>query len=197
MSLSALPMHRRPLLDLLEVHRHRWPEDDARVTQICHFVRTHPDCFERSCAPGHITGSAWIVSADRRAVLLTHHRKLNRWLQLGGHADGDPNPLQVAQREAEEESGLAHFHLLPGPDGHHPIDLDIHAIPARGSEPEHLHYDIRFLLLAGPDQELRISDESHALRWVPWDDLGQCTTEPSIQRMAGRAQRLLRGAPTV
>ena len=70
------------------------------------FVRAHPDCLARTCAPGHLTGSAWIVSPDRRRTLLTHHRKLGKWLQLGGHADGDADLLAVALREAREESGL-------------------------------------------------------------------------------------------
>ena len=184
-------MHRRPLLDLLETHLGRWPEDHLRVDHVRQFVRNHPDCFARRCVEGHVTGSAWIVSADHRQVLLTHHRKLDRWLQLGGHADGDPDLLQVALREAREESGLANFELLPGPDGPRPLDVDVHVIPARGGEPAHLHYDIRFLLLAAPDQRLEISDESHDLRWVPWAEVTRLTDEVSIRRMAARAQRVL------
>lgn len=184
-------MHRRPLLDLLDAHLRRWPADHVAVDHVRQFARNHPDCFERTCVEGHITGSAWIVSADRRTVLLTHHRKLDRWLQLGGHADGDPDPLAVAQREAREESGLADFDLLPGDAGRLPLDVDVHVIPARGAEPAHLHHDIRFLLLARPGQTIAVSDESHDLRWVPWGEIATLTDEPGIARMAARARALL------
>lgn len=182
-------MHRRPLLDSLDAHIARWPDDHVRADHVRQFVRNHPDCFERTCLEGHITGSAWIVSPDHDAVLLTHHRKLDRWLQLGGHSDGVADPLEVALREACEESGLPHFIVAPEADG--PLDVDVHVIPARGDEPAHLHHDIRYLLIADPAEPLRISDESHDLKWVRWDAIAELTTETSIQRMAARARRLL------
>jgi 8-oxo-dGTP pyrophosphatase MutT (NUDIX family) len=186
-------MHRRPLLALIEAHRTRHPEDDERARAVMHFVRGHVDCFERRCAPGHVTGSAWIVSPDHGQVLLTHHRKLGRWLQLGGHADGDPEVFAVALREAREESGLSHFSTLPG-GAERLLDLDVHEIPANRSEPAHLHLDVRFLLIAAPGQVLRCSEESEALRWVPWADLPELATEASLLRMARRAQLLLEQA---
>lgn len=182
-------MHRGPLLALLEAHLASHPEDHLRIDHVRQFVRTHPDCFERTCAEGHITGSAWIVCATTGHVLLVHHRKLDRWLQPGGHADGDPDPLAVARREAEEESGLTHF--LPVPGGDLPLDVDVHRIPARGAEPAHLHHDIRFLFLAAPDQTLRLSDESTALRWVAPGDLPGFGVDESVLRMATRAREIL------
>jgi 8-oxo-dGTP pyrophosphatase MutT (NUDIX family) len=184
-------MHRLPLLALLEEFRARRPQDGACVDRIVRFVDAHPDCFDRRCLPGHITGSAWIVSPDRQQVLLTHHRKLGRWLQLGGHADGDPDVFAVALREAREESGLQRFAVLPGAAGRVPLDLDVHEIPAHGSEPAHLHHDVRFLLLAEPGQGLQTSDESHALRWVPWQALPGIAAEESLLRMDRRARELL------
>ena len=151
------------------------------------FVRGHPDCFDRSCPPGHVTGSAWIVSADHRTVLLTLHRKLGRWLQLGGHADGDPDPLRVALREAREESGIEHFSVV----GDGPLDVDVHEIPAYGRDAAHLHYDVRWLLVAPAGQAVRVSDESHALRWVAVGDLDAVLDETSLRRMARRARTLL------
>lgn len=183
-------MHREPLLRLLEAHRARFPEDAARVDTVAAFVRAHADCFERACLPGHVTGSAWVVSADRGSVLLTHHRKLDRWLQVGGHADGDPDPLRVALREAEEESGLR-VAPFSGPDGVLPLDVDVHEIPPHGAEPAHLHHDVRFLLIAPPGQTLRVSDESHDVRWVPRERLALLVDEASILRMHARAARLL------
>ena len=184
-------MHRRLLLDVLDRYRELHPEESAVAEQIASFARAHSDCFERTCLPGHVTGSAWIVSADHRQVLLTHHRKLDRWLQLGGHADGDPDPFRVALREAREESGLATLAPLPDGTGLLPLDLDVHRIPARGREPEHLHHDVRYLLVAAPGQELVRSDESHDLRWFERSDLLDRLDEESLRRMDRKASARL------
>ncbi len=186
-------LHRRLLLDLLERHLERYPDDRARVDQVRRFVRARPDCFERSSLDGHVTASAWIVSHDRARFLLTHHRKLDRWLQLGGHADGDPDPARVALREAREESGLEHFQALPpGPE---PIDVDVHRIPARPGEPAHLHLDLRYLLVAAPGQQIVPSAESHDLRWFPRERAGVLLGEPGLLRLARRADALLGPVP--
>ena len=126
------------------------------------FVEAHADCLLRSCVPGHLTGSAWIVSSDRSRTLLTHHHKLDKWLQLGGHADGDGDLLAVALREAREESGLTRLR----PASTEIFDCDRHLIPARGSEPEHYHYDLRFMIEADPGEPLVISNESKDLAWI-------------------------------
>lgn len=179
--------HRRPLLDLLARHARRFPEDAATAARIRALVETHADCFERTCVPGHITASAWIVSADRERCLLTHHRKLGRWLQLGGHADGETDVARVALAEAREESGMAEFELFP-----EPFDVDVHVIPARGAEPEHEHHDVRFLLVAAPGQEIRVGDESHDVRWFGWDELEDVVVDDAgILRLARRARRAL------
>ena len=142
------------------------------------FIDSHPDCFERSCQVGHITGSAWIVNRAGDRVLLTHHRKLGRWLQPGGHSDGDPDTLEVALREAREESGLDVRALDEAI-----FDLDVHLIPARGHEPAHYHYDVRFLVQA-MEERFRVSEESCALAWVPADRVGVFTSDESVLRMA-------------
>lgn len=184
-------MHRRRLLELLDLYERDFPEERAIVLRIRELVSAHPDCFERTCLPGHITGSAWILSPDHRSVLLTHHRKLDRWLQLGGHADGESNPFQVALREAQEESGLLHLFPLPDPARPLPIDLDVHEIPARPGEPAHFHHDVRYLLVAAPDQRLVISDESNDLRWIERDRLREVVADESQLRMDRKADRLL------
>jgi 8-oxo-dGTP pyrophosphatase MutT (NUDIX family) len=180
-------MHRRPLLALLARHLAQRPGDLEVVSRIAGFVLAHPDCFERSCREGHITASAWILSPDHRQALLTHHRKLDRWLQLGGHCDGERDPRLAALREAREESGLERFRFVAAADDPLPLDLDIHPIPAHGGEPAHLHLDVRFLLAAEPGQTLRISDESNALRWFERERLAEVIDEESLLRLERRA----------
>ena len=174
-------MHRAAVLALLEHHEAGpWAEPELRATQdTLRFVRAHPDCLLRTCVPGHLTGSAWIVSPARDRVLLTHHRKLDKWLQLGGHADGDPDLAAVALREAREESGLSGLRLVSPTV----FDLDVHLIPARRTDPAHLHYDLRFLIEADPAEPLAISEESTDLAWVERDRVTALNPEESMARM--------------
>lgn len=173
-------MHRRPFLLLLEDYRLRHRGEGEVINRIEDFVRCHEDCFERTCVPGHLTGSAFLVDSLGESLLLTHHRKLDLWLQLGGHADGDPDMLATALREAEEESGLDDIVAIETGI----FDLDVHPIPAHGSDPEHLHYDVRFLLRHTGSDHFTVTDESHDLAWAPLGSLAKYTTETSIVRMA-------------
>ena len=172
-------MHRNPFLRLLSDYEKRHPDEIEVVTRFREFVQTHEDCFERSLEIGHLTGSAWISNADNSAVFLTHHRKLDKWLQPGGHADGDSDMLAVALKEADEETGLNPIK----PVSTAILDLDIHPIPARKSDPEHLHFDVRFALRHTGDGSYIVSEESHDLAWVPLGNLKSYTDEISILRM--------------
>jgi 8-oxo-dGTP pyrophosphatase MutT (NUDIX family) len=166
---------------LLRTHAARVlePHEAAMVADALRFVETHADCLLRSCVPGHFTGSAWIVTPDRTRTLLTHHRKLDKWLQLGGHADGDGDLLAVALREAREESGLTR--LRPVSTGI--FDFDRHLIPARKSDPEHYHYDLRFMIEADASEPLIVSHESKDLAWVEIDRVTALNPEESMARM--------------
>jgi 8-oxo-dGTP pyrophosphatase MutT (NUDIX family) len=159
----------------------RWPDDAATAT-FADFLRQGTDVFERSRQDGHFTGSSWLVSADGTRVVLMHHRKLGRWLQPGGHADGDPDLARVALREAEEETGLVDLFVEPAI-----FDLDRHWIPARGSEPGHWHYDVRHVVRARGSEAFVSNEESLALAWR---DIGEVvadeTMDVSLRRMAGR-----------
>ena len=176
-------MQRRALLAALAAHT---PFDDAEaraLAEIQTFVATHSDCFRRELATGHVTGSAWVLDREREHVLLTHHRKLGLWLQLGGHCDGDGDVARVAHREAREESGLERIELLaPGV-----FDVDVHRIPARTAEPEHYHYDVRYLFEADRDATVRVSDESHDVAWVALERVADVATDASVMRMVRKS----------
>jgi len=175
-------MHRNVVLKLLRAHAARTlePHEAAMTADTIRFVEAHADCLLRSCGPGHLTGSAWIVSPNRSRVLLTHHLKLDKWLQLGGHADGDPDLLAVARREAQEESGLTRVRVV-APEL---FDVDRHLIPARKSDPPHHHYDLRFLLEADPVEPLvRAHAESKDLAWVEIRRVTALNPEESMARM--------------
>jgi 8-oxo-dGTP pyrophosphatase MutT (NUDIX family) len=180
-------MHRQALLDSLKRYRVAYPGETATVDKIVALVQRHADCLLRTCIPGHITASVWIVDSSQQRFLLTHHRKLQRWLQLGGHVDGESSIAQAALREAQEESGITHFDFaLQDNNNTQIIDVDVHTIPAHGGEPEHEHHDIRYLLIAQSD-ELNISAESLDLRWFERHELQAIADEESILRLARKA----------
>lgn len=156
---------------------------DERVRdEIAEFVHEHSDCFERSLTIGHITGSAWIVNRRRDRFLLTFHKKLGLWLQLGGHADGNSDILAVAMQEACEESGIE----IITPISDDIFDLDIHRIPEHKGVAEHYHYDVRFFCEADHSEKLIVSDESHDLAWLSVAEIKGLTNEESILRMLRR-----------
>jgi 8-oxo-dGTP pyrophosphatase MutT (NUDIX family) len=151
------------LLALLDRYHPPSAEEAAAAAAVRRFVETTPDCLLRSHPPGHLTASAAVTGPARDRLLLIHHRKLERWLQPGGHADGDPDLLAVARREVREETGLS----LLRPLSTAPFDLDVHLIPARPEVPAHLHYDVRFLFEADPEETPTPNhDEVHGWAWV-------------------------------
>ena len=180
-------MHRKPLLDAIADYGSRYPGEAESVQRISEFVAQHSDCFQRSLAVGHITGSAWLVNAENSHALFTHHRKLNLWLQLGGHADGESTVQNVALREACEESGLSMLQLVDASI----FDIDIHLIPARKSEAAHYHYDVRYLIQAKGDEALTVSDESHDLAWFSAAEIAAQFSDQSILRMTHKWHTVL------
>jgi 8-oxo-dGTP pyrophosphatase MutT (NUDIX family) len=163
-------------------YRLRWPEEAGVVEHFVALLHDTSDPFLRERLSGHFTASAWLVTGDGDRVLLTHHRKLDRWLQLGGHADGDRDLARAALREAGEESGLAGLEVVPGI-----FDLDRHWIPEHGGVPAHWHYDVRYVVRASADESFSVSDESHALAWRGVAALAvDASADASLRRMAGK-----------
>lgn len=184
-------MHREPALRLLRTHA-ALPLDahEAAMTiETMLFIEAHADCLLRTCAPGHLTGSAWIVNRDRTRTLLTHHHKLDKWLQLGGHADGDGDLLAVALREAREESGLVRLRIVSTEI----FDLDRHWIPPRKTDPGHHHYDLRFMIEADEAEPPVISNESKDLAWIDVARVTSLNPEESMARMVRKTIALRAG----
>jgi 8-oxo-dGTP pyrophosphatase MutT (NUDIX family) len=159
--------------------------------EILAFLDAHPDALHRTCTEGHLTGSALVVDPATRHVLLLLHTKVQRWLQPGGHADGDANLAHVALREAEEETGLAGLRVATPA-----IDLDVHVFhSASGAEPDHLHLDVRHLVLAPPGAEPVANHESQGLAWASVEDLPRYDVDAGTIRMAAAGLRALEGLP--
>lgn len=170
------------------------PADAAEaqhLRRIREFVARHANPFDRRIREGHLTGSALVVSASGRKTLLLQHRKLERWLQPGGHADPQETSGEaVALREAREETGIDGLRLHPSAP--RPLDVDVHAIPACHDEPAHEHLDLRYLLVAPDEAPLAQSAaESRDLRWFRWDELARLDLDPGLLRALGKARRLV------
>jgi 8-oxo-dGTP pyrophosphatase MutT (NUDIX family) len=168
------------------------PADSTEGRHLDHiraFVSRHPHPFDRRIPEGHLTASAFVVSADGSRVLLLHHRKLDRWLQPGGHADpGEESGEATALREAREETGLVALSIHP--DASRPLDVDVHRIPARADEPAHDHLDLRYLVTVTDDAPLvRNAQESNDLRWFSWDELASLDLDEGLRRGLAKARR--------
>ena len=174
-------MSREYLKSLLEKYYPTHVEEKVVKIQMLNFLKFCKDCFERSCRIGHFTASSWLVNKDLSKILLMHHKKANRWLQLGGHCDGDSNVLRVAIKEACEESGIDNIILLQ--EGI--FDIGMHLIPQVKQELPHYHFDIRFLLKAN-DDKLTMNEEAYALKWFIPDEKEIPTSGSSILRMLSK-----------
>jgi 8-oxo-dGTP pyrophosphatase MutT (NUDIX family) len=179
-------MSRASLLHELAAYHPADAREAAMVGDLVAFVAANSDCFERTLTAGHITGSAWVVDQTATHALLTHHRKLGRWLQLGGHADGEADVRRVALREACEESGLTSLRFAQDAI----YDVDVHDIPARPDEPAHKHYDVRYAFVADRALPTIAGDESHELAWLPIAQLDVPGVDESVRRLARKSGTL-------
>lgn len=167
----------------LQVHAQACPAQSGLAAAFAGLLDEGEAAFLRERLAGHFTGSAWLVSADGQRALLMHHRKLGRWLQPGGHADGDTDLAAVALKEAQEESGLPALRLEDGVI----FDLDRHWIPARGEVPGHWHYDARYVVRNVGSEVFVVNPESLALAWREVADIAKDpASDESLARMARR-----------
>ena len=187
------PSPRTALAEALRLHRPADEKEARDRDRILAFVLRHERPFDRAILEGHLTGSAITVSADGSRVLLLHHRKLDRWLQPGGHGDpGETTGEEVALREAFEETGIEGLALHPSAP--RPLDVDVHDIPARAGEPAHEHLDLRYLV-AAPAGAAVAPDlaELHEVRWVPWDEVEALGPDHGLRRALAKAHAGVNG----
>jgi 8-oxo-dGTP pyrophosphatase MutT (NUDIX family) len=166
------------------------PDQLAARDQVLALLDQHAEALaDRTTEPGHLTGSAVVVDAAGERVLVLFHTKLQRWLQPGGHADGDHELAGVALREATEETGIDGLEVvLPA------VDLDVHQVNHGDALGSHLHLDLRFLVLAPPDAVLVGNHESQGLRWVTLDELEELADEEGLVRLARTGLAAANGA---
>ncbi len=181
-------MHRKELLQLLTHYRTPFMEEAGMVARAIAFVRQHVNCFDRHLETGHVTGSSWVVNPSRSRVLLLHHRKLDRWLQPGGHADGDPDMLRVVLKETAEETGLEieQIHLV----AEQIFDVDIHTIYPSAHDALHTHFDVRFLVEIDDAIPLPGNNESYDVRWVALHEVAHYNNALSLHRMVRKTRQL-------
>lgn len=184
--------------ELISALLNYFPEEEVenkyRIDTITHIKKYPSTWWQRRTLEGHVTASAWVLNQEKTHALFLHHAKLNRWLQPGGHLDDtDFSPAHGALRETLEETGitnLAFDKLL----GDNIFDVDIHPIPARGTEPAHLHYDMRYLVVLpseAPSTEVSISAESLGFRWISLEEV-ENQFETSLARMAKKTLRIMK-----
>ncbi len=162
---------RASALALLDMHSPADAKESSDIERMKSLIAAHPDIFSSACQIGHVTASAVIIEPQSRRTLLHYHKRLGRWLQVGGHTENETDMAQAALREAREETGLPDLAHFPPSDFPAPIDFDIHAIPQRGRIPEHMHLDFRYVLTSRQPSALAPNaGESTRFRWLPFSD---------------------------
>ena len=183
---NMIELYDKSLVEQLTVYSPFNIQEKTSHRQILSFLMRNSNGFHSKHLPGHITGSAWVINRGKTKVLMTHHIKLEKWLQLGGHADNSQDILGVALREAEEESGLSSVRPL----SLNIFDIDVHAIPERKHFPNHFHYDVRFLFEADEFETFHVSDESFNLQWITLDEVQRFNDEDSVLRLVEKSKSI-------
>ncbi len=183
-------MNREDLLSDLSDYVPGDPREAASLSWIRRFLAAAADPFARENPEGHITASALVARPDGSEFLLLHHRKLGRWLQPGGHTEPeDASTFDAALREAREETGIAD---LEAPFGRAIFDLDVHPIPARGGEPAHHHFDVRYLFTTEGAIDLAAAeDPERPMEWRSFENALASGVDASLTRSLEKARMVL------
>jgi 8-oxo-dGTP pyrophosphatase MutT (NUDIX family) len=174
------------LLDVLRTACVSDPEQQVAKERMLRFAYDHVDALDRRCEAGHFTGSALVVDVEAARTLVLFHTRAQRWLQPGGHADGEADLASVALREAREETGIDGLRVVRPA-----IDLDIHVFRPRDGEPR-VHLDVRFLVVTPPGAQPKGNHESEELRWVDLPGLIALDADEGLIRLARAGFELAR-----
>ncbi len=188
-----LDSKRQPLIEKLDFYNKEInpsPAQSQTVERLKVFIKENINCFDRECYKGHVTGSAWVVNHAMTKHALLLHKKLEIWVQPGGHCDGDPDTLRTAIKETEEELGL--YNLTPMIGGEI-LDVDIHLIPEKQGVAPHYHYDVRYLLQAAHRADIFRNNESIEARWFTTEEIRNLepNTDLSVLRMLAKADQII------
>ena len=167
------------LWEQIDCYRPVNAQEEKDKQQLLAWLSSGIDLYSRDCAAAHLTASAWVVSPDRKQVLMAYHKIYNSWAWTGGHADGERDLCAVARREAMEESGITELKLLdPGIFSLEILSVDGHE--KRGQYVStHLHLNVTYLFEADPVAPLRCKpDENTGVAWIPIDELPEKVSEP-------------------
>ena len=176
---------RNALINLVSNHTPIDGLEKSHTDNTLRFLNENNNCASADNISGHVTASAWLLSPCQTKILLTHHRKLDRWLQLGGHVETDATIQEAAVREAAEESGISDMSLVDNAI----FDIDVHLIPTRKNVLEHYHYDLRFLIQANSTGFTK-SAESNDLAWFNLSEVRKLVSDESILRMCNKTAQM-------
>jgi len=183
-------VNRRELLAALAAHAPADAREAESLAWMRRFLAAPEDPFARENPEGHITASAIVARPDGSEFLLLYHPKLGRWLQPGGHTEySDASAFDAALREAREETGIGDF---DAPLKRRIFDVDVHAIPARGKDPAHNHFDVRFLLTTTGEIDREAAEDSERpMRWRRLEDAAAAGADASLMRALEKARKAL------
>lgn len=184
---------------ILDAHQTTDEKEQQDIILIKQLIQAHPNIINMNCEVGHLTASAIIVDITSNKTLLHFHKRLNRWLQVGGHADYETDFSQVALREAQEETGLSDLAYYPVDSPVVPLDFDVHTFPQRNAIPEHLHLDFRYVLTTSQPNALAPADgESVQFKWLTFDEALSLIGEEdyALRRAIQKTQELIHYSPS-
>jgi len=173
---------------LLSEYQATGETEAADVRRMREIADAAADPWSRAQLPLHFTGSALVVHPATRRVLLRWHVKHDLWLQVGGHGDpGETDPLQIALREAREETGLTD--LTPWPDAALQHAAVCYVRPS-GNDPEHEHGDLRYFLATEHPDQIAPENPDSPLRWLELDEARALVGDNNLAETLNRAERL-------